>query len=169
MFDRFERLATGANRRLSAGLGLLVLALVGAVLAVVVLRYALQISLIWMQELYVWLHATIFLLGSVVLLSGDGHVRMDLIYRRLPVRVQTAADLFGVIFFALPWMVVLLIFALPYVRDSWQVGEASRETGGMPGLFLFKTVLVIFAVLMLLQLLLWMAALVRKLRQTNPP
>ena len=49
--------------------------------------------------------------------------------------------------------VVALIFSVSfgYVVDSWSRLEESREAGGMPGLFLLKTVILGFCVLLGLQ------------------
>ena len=46
-----------------------------------VLRYVFSVGWVWMQELYIWIHATVFMLGAGYTLLHDGHVRIDLIYR----------------------------------------------------------------------------------------
>ncbi len=51
----------------------------------------------------------------------------------------------------LPFMLVLLWFALPYVARSWAILETSRETSGLPAVFLLKTLIPLFAVMMALQ------------------
>ena len=48
-------------------------------------------------------------------------------------------------------MLVVAWMSWPYVADSWIRGEVSREAGGMPALYLLKTTIIVFAVLMILQ------------------
>ncbi len=48
-------------------------------------------------------------------------------------------------------VVFALVVSFPYVLQSWLGLEASREAGGLPGLFLLKTVILLFCGLILLQ------------------
>ncbi len=117
------------------------------VFLVVVLRYVFSFGAIWMQELYVWSHAIVFLMGAGYTLLHKGHVRIDLIYRSASNKYKSLIDLLGSVFFALPVIYVIFIKSLPMVERSWKVLEKSAEAGGLPGLFLFKTVLLVFALL----------------------
>ena len=114
---------------------------------VVVLRYVFGFGAIWMQELYVWSHAIVFLMGAGYTLLHKGHVRIDLIYRSASNKYKSLIDLLGSVFFALPVIYVIFIKSLPMVERSWKVLEKSAEAGGLPGLFLFKTVLLVFPLL----------------------
>lgn len=100
-----------------------------------------------MQELYVWSHAIVFLMGAGYTLLHKGHVRIDLIYRSASNKYKSLIDLLGSVFFALPVIYVIFIKSLPMVERSWKVLEKSAEAGGLPGLFLFKTVLLVFPLL----------------------
>ncbi len=60
-------------------------------------------------------------------------------------------DLGGVILLLLPFMGAVLWFALPYVGRSWAILEGSRETSGISAVFLLKTLIPLFAVMMALQ------------------
>ena len=117
------------------------------VFLVVVLRYVFSFGAIWMQELYVWSHAIVFLMGAGYTLLHKGHVRIDLIYRSASNKYKSLIDLLGSVFFALPVIYVIFIKSLPMVERSWKVLEKSAEAGGLPGLFLFKTVLLVFSLL----------------------
>lgn len=127
----------------------LAMALVGVV--VVVLRYAFDAGWIWMQESVTWMHALVFMLGAAYTLRHDEHVRVDVIYRRLSARRRAAIDLAGTLLFLLPLCGYLIYESLPYVSGSWRVAERSREAGGLPGLYLLKTVIPVMAVLLALQ------------------
>ena len=114
---------------------------------VVVLRYIFSYGAIWMQELYVWNHSIVFLLGAGYTLLHNGHVRIDLIYRTASLKYKSIIDIIGSIFFAIPVIYCIFIKSLPMVQRSWGVLEKSAEAGGLPGLFLFKSVLLVFCIL----------------------
>ena len=117
------------------------------VFSVVILRYVFGFGAIWMQELYVWTHAIVFLLGSGYTLLHNGHVRIDLIYRTASSRYKAIIDVLGCLIFALPVLYIIFIKSMPMVERSWKVFEKSAEAGGLPGLFLFKSVLLLFCIL----------------------
>jgi TRAP-type mannitol/chloroaromatic compound transport system permease small subunit len=48
-------------------------------------------------------------------------------------------------------MTVVLIYTWPYVSRSWRLWEASANVGGMPGYFILKSFVIVFAVLVGLQ------------------
>jgi TRAP-type mannitol/chloroaromatic compound transport system permease small subunit len=59
------------------------------------------------------------------------------------------------VLFLIPFMVVILLYGAPYVQRSWRIYEGSANIGGMPGLFVLKTFIPIFAILVLLQGIAW--------------
>jgi len=129
----------------------LTLALGLAGFLVVVMRYAFDSGYIWMQESLTWMHALIFMLGASYTLRHDEHVRVDVIYRGLPPRARAAIDLAGTLILLLPLCGYLLYESLPYVQASWRVAERSREAGGLPALYLLKTLIPLMAGLLALQ------------------
>lgn len=120
---------------------------------VVVMRYAFSSGFIWLQELFVWTYACVFMLGAGYTLLHDGHVRVDIFYARAGPRAQAIVNLIGVFAFLLPWMAVTAYMSWPYVKASWRLGEESPQSDGMPGLYLLKTVIILFCVLLGLQAL----------------
>ena len=118
---------------------------------VVVLRYAANVGFIWMQELYVWIHALVFTLAAGYTLMRNGHVRVDILYAKWSVRQKAMAELFGTLFLLLPWLAVTAFAGVPYVIASWATGEASASAGGMPAVFLLKTVILAFCLTLGLQ------------------
>lgn len=128
--------------------------LVAAVCAVVVvLRYVFLISFTWMQELYVWIHAIVFLAGASFAMLINAHVRVDIFYNKWPLKTRAVVEILGAIAFTLPWMIVLAFVSWPFVLDSWKILEGSAQPNGMPGVFLFRTMLLVFCALMTLQCL----------------
>lgn len=131
----------------------LTLAMVLVTTVVVVMRYVFGAGLIWMQESIIWMHATVFMLGVAYALQRDEHVRVDIFYRDMSERRRAMVDLFGVIFFLAPLCLFFLYESTDYVIAAWQIGEVSRDAGGLPYPFvpLLKTMLLVMPVLVLLQ------------------
>lgn len=118
---------------------------------VVVMRYTFSIGFIWMQESVLYLHAILFMLGAGYTLLHEGHVRVDVFYREMSEHQQAIVDFIGSIVFLLPVSILLWWWSWPYVEQSWEIGEGSRETSGIQALYLFKTVILAFAGLIALQ------------------
>ena len=66
-------------------------------------------------------------------------------------RTKALVDLLGSLLLLLPFMFVLLTLSVPFARRSWAVLERSQEASGLPLVFVLKTLIPIFAVLMALQ------------------
>ncbi|MFT4653902.1 MAG: TRAP-type mannitol/chloroaromatic compound transport system permease small subunit [Kangiellaceae bacterium] len=119
--------------------------------AVVVLRYGFDLGWIAMQESITYLHAAVFLLGSAYTYQQNGHVRVDVFYRRYSVKVKHIVDLLGCLLLMLPVASYIAITCWPYVMQSWQLLEGSREPGGLPFVYILKSFMLIFAIMMVLQ------------------
>ena len=120
---------------------------------VVLLRYVFAIGFIPLQESIWFMHGLVFLPGAGFTLLKNGHVRVDIYYREAAVETRALIDLIGCVVFLLPFCALTFVLASPYVATSWAVLERSREVGGLPGIFLLKSVLLVFAVLLGLQAL----------------
>jgi len=124
---------------------------------VVLLRYGFSIGYPWLQELYVWQHAAIFMIGAGYTLKHNGHVNVDVLYTRMTPRRKAWVDIIGTAVFLLPWVIVVALYAAPFVTSSWAVGEASSQSDGMPALYLLKSVIWVFCAVLGLQGLALMA------------
>lgn len=150
--------------RIGRGVAWLTLALVLVTVCVVVLRYAFNQGSIRLQESILYLHSIIFLLGAAFTLKRDGHVRVDIFYRGMSERRRALVDAAGVLVLLLPTCLFILIVSLPYVISSWQLLEGSREPGGLPAVFLLKTLIPLAMVLLVLQGLAMLMRAVNRLR-----
>jgi TRAP-type mannitol/chloroaromatic compound transport system permease small subunit len=119
--------------------------------AVVVLRYVFDMGFPWMQELYVWQHAAVFMAGAGYTMLHRGHVNVDVLYGQMSLRRRAWVDIAGTLLFLFPWLAVLAVTAAPFVLSSWGIREASSTAGGMPGLYLLKSLLWAFCALLFLQ------------------
>jgi TRAP-type mannitol/chloroaromatic compound transport system permease small subunit len=118
---------------------------------VVVLRYAFGIGSIWLTESIIYGHATLFMLAAAWTLRENGHVRVDIFYSEASARTKAMIDFVGALLLLIPFMLVLLAFAVPYVGRSWAIFERSRETSGLPVVFVLKTLIPAFAIMFALQ------------------
>ena len=129
----------------------LALALVLVTFAVVVLRYGFDYGSIALQESILYLHATLFMLGAAHTLKRDAHVRVDIFYRDRPARARAWVDLAGALFLLLPVCLFLAWVSRDYVAMAWTLREGSHEAGGLPYVYLLKTLIPVSALLLLLQ------------------
>jgi len=149
-----ERLATlldALSERVGRLVSWLTLGMVLATVTVVVMRYAAGMGLIWLQESINWMHSLVFMLGAAYTLKADQHVRVDVFYRGMSERRKAAINLAGTLLFLLPLCAFLLVESWQYVATSWRIAERSREAGGLPMIYLLKTVIPVMAVLLALQ------------------
>jgi TRAP-type mannitol/chloroaromatic compound transport system permease small subunit len=119
--------------------------------AVVLLRYAFGIGSIKLQESVLYAHAGLFMLAAAWTLQVGGHVRVDVFYAQARPRTRALVDLLGALLFLLPFAAALAALSLPYVERSWAILERSREASGLPFVYLLKTLIPIFALLLGLQ------------------
>lgn len=129
----------------------LALGLVLVQFAVVVLRYLYGTSFIKLQESVIYLHATLFMLGAGYTWLHDGHVRVDVFYGEATPKTKALVDLLGVLTCVIPFCVVVITVSWPFVRRSWAVLEGPLHYGGIKAVFLLKTLVLLFALLLLLQ------------------
>ncbi len=144
----------------------LTLLMVIVTFVVVVMRYLFDFGLIWLQESVVWMHACVFMIGAAYTLQQEEHVRVDIFYRAMSPKRRAWVDLIGVLLFLLPLCVLRAWTSLDYVALSWQLREASRESGGMPYPLvpLLKSTLVVMPILLGLQGISMLLRCIRTLR-----
>lgn len=145
--DRIDRF----NAAIGRAAAWLCLFVVTVQFAVVVLRYLFGAGSIWLSESIIYAHAALFMLAAPWTLREGGHVRVDVFYAEAGPRTRALVELWGAIFLLLPFMLLLGYFALPYVARSWSILETSRESSGIPAVFVLKTLIPLFALLMALQ------------------
>lgn len=132
-------------------LSLLTLLMMLLLSLVVILRYGFGIGSIALQESVTYLHAIVFMLGAAYTLKLDGHVRVDIFYRRFSARRKAWVNSLGGIILLLPICTYIGIISLGFVVQSWQILERSSEPGGIPAVFLLKTLIPLMAITLSLQ------------------
>lgn len=149
--ERLARWLGALSEWTGRGIAWLTLFMVLTTFGIVVLRYGFGIGSIAAQEAVTYMHALVFLLGAAYTLKHDGHVRVDIFYRGMSERRRAWIDLLGTLLLLMPVCLFILWASWDYVAASWALREGSRETSGLPGVYLLKTAIPLMAVLLLLQ------------------
>lgn len=108
---------------------ILVAVLVSATNAVI--RKTMNVSSNSWLELQWYLFGAAFLLAAAYTLKQNEHIRIDIVYGAFSRRVQHWIDLFGHVFFLMPFVVLMLYLFIPYVSMSVRSGEVSTNSGGL--------------------------------------
>ena len=127
----------------------LTLVMVLLTFSIVILRYGFNLGWIWLQESVTYLHVAVFTIAAAWTLQLDGHVRVDIFYTDMSPKRRALVNLLGSVLFLLPFCVFVLIIAAPYVADSWKLLEGSREAGGLPLVFVLKSLILVLPTLLL--------------------
>ncbi len=136
---------------LAGGVKWLALVMVLITLAIVVLRYIFNMGAIPLRESVMYMHGLLFLIGIPYGLRQNTHVRVDILYANRLRHLQKHINLFGHIVFLVPVSIFIIYTSWSYVIASWQVLEGSAEVGGLPAIFLLKSLIPLCGLLLLLQ------------------
>ena len=118
---------------------------------VVVMRYGLDLGSVLLQDVVLYLHGALFLLGSSFALKRNAHVRVDIFYREFSEKKKAFVDLVGHCLFLQPVCWVIFLFSWGYVELSWRIMEVSAEPDGLPFVYLQKSLLIALCLFMALQ------------------
>lgn len=118
---------------------------------IVVLRYGMNQGWIWLQESVTYLHALVFMTAAAWTFQTDDHVRVDIFYRGRSPRHKAWVNLLGTLVFLAPFSIFLMVIGWDYVAASWATREGSREAGGLPLVYLLKSLILVMPALLLIQ------------------
>jgi len=133
--------------------------LAGAILALLVLlvvydammRYLFQSGSVALQELEWHLFDIIIMLGIAYTLQRAAHVRVDIFYEQYSLKVRSAVNIIGILFFILPFSLLIIYVGFDFVMISFVQMEASSDPGGLSYRFLVKALMPLAFVLLILQ------------------
>jgi TRAP-type mannitol/chloroaromatic compound transport system permease small subunit len=126
------------------------LLMIGLVATNVLLRYSMSVGSVWAQELEWHLLAALILLGICYALQRGENVRVDVFYAGYSARRKYIVDLVSL---ALLLAVSLLFIkiSVPYVMQSYVIGEGSADPGGIAYRWVIKAFIPLGYVLVALQ------------------
>lgn len=151
LLNKYIQAINGINDWLGskvAWLNVLLILLIGVD---VVLRYVFNTGFVALGELEWHLFALIFLLCMGYSLRHDQHVRVDVFYNQFSERAKAWVNLLGAIFMLLPFCVVCIYAGFKFGYYSFQFREGSPNPGGLPALYLIKSMIAVGFVFLLLQ------------------
>ena len=96
-----------------------------------VIRKAFDMSSNAWLELQWYLYGTVFLLAAAYTLQKNEHVRIDFVSNMLSKRTRDWVDLFGYVFFLLPFTTLMVYLSFPWFVKSFFSGEYSANAGGL--------------------------------------
>lgn len=118
---------------------------------IVLIRTVFDTGSVAMQEAVTYMHALVLMCAAAYTLRCDGHVRVDIFYRRYSVLQKAWLDAVGTLLFLLPFCLFTLAISWHYVANSWTIREISPDAGGIPAVFLLKTLILVNSGLLALQ------------------
>lgn len=142
--DTITEIIAGAARWFALGL-------VVATAIIVIQRYVFGYASTKLAESVIYMHALLFLLSSGSALLHGGHVRVDVFLAKMNERGRAWVDLLGTYLALMPMSALILWSSTGYLSSSWRILESSRESDGLAFVFLLKTAIPLFAILMILQ------------------
>jgi len=149
--DSIIQFIDSTNEKIGKAFSWLMLVMAGVTFITVIFRYLFGVGWVWMQEISVYSHAVIFLGVAGFALLKDGHVRVDIFYRGASARRKAWVNLLGTSLLLFPTCILIFSGSLPYVIDSWSVFEGSKDGGGLEAVFILKSFILVFSVLLFLQ------------------
>lgn len=165
-----NRVATGIEHLIDfsgRAVSWLTLLMVVITFIIVVFRYVFDIGWISLQESITYLHAMVFLIGAAYTMQHESHVRVDIFYSCFNQTTRAWIDLCGALFMLLPFMLFLCWVSWEYVAESWGVMEGSREAGGLPGVYLLKSLILVMAGTLTLQAISQVIRSIQKITDDN--
>jgi len=141
LFSAIHQRLSAFTEKLGQLISWLTLIMTIVMFTLVVLRYAFSFNLIFLQESVLYLHAIVFLLGAGYTFKANEHVRVDILYRSLSEHKQALINLLGCLFLLLPMMMFIGVISWEYVGFSWSIMEKSQEAGGLPFVYLLKSMI----------------------------
>lgn len=145
------RVIDAINEVIGRAVTWLILVMVGVQFVVVVMRYVFGVGSIFLQEAIMYLFAMQFLAAVGYTLLHDDHVRIDVFYGRMRTKQKAIINLVGTFVFLFPFTVVVFWNSLPFVLGSWRSLEGSTSVSGIQAVYLLKSFIIVFSVLLFIQ------------------
>lgn len=151
MLSKLAKLINQTNELIGKSIAWLLLVMVSMTFLNVVMRYGFDFGLIALQESVIYLHAFVFMLAIAYTYKHDAHVRVDVFYAHYSARTKAWVDILGTLFLLLPFCFYLSYGSWQYTENAWRLLEKSSEAGGLPLVFILKTLIPVMPVLLALQ------------------
>jgi TRAP-type mannitol/chloroaromatic compound transport system permease small subunit len=143
MLRELARKIDRAQDAFGRALAWVILLMVLVVFTDVLMRYLLQTTYVWTQELEWYLFAISYLMAAGYVMLWDEHVRVDIVYSRLSPRGKAWLDFILLWVFFFPSVLMVMYTTWPFFRNSLAVMEGSPDPGGIPLRWALKGVIIV--------------------------
>ena len=117
---------------------------------IVISRYVFGVGRADLQELALYLHALVFLGCAGWALTEEEHVRVDILYKDKSKSYKKLINTLGLVFFVLPVVFTISFYSIDFIKLSWLLKESSTEPGGLKTVYLHKTIILLFPLVLFL-------------------
>ncbi len=142
-----EKIVRWSSNLTAFALGALVLLIVYDAL----MRYLFSAGSTALQELEWHLFDVVILLSIAYTMRLGAHVRVDILYEKFPPRLRHWIDIVSILFFILPFSLLIVYIGFGFVEVSFLQNEASSDPGGLPYRWVVKSLIVVAFVLLFLE------------------
>ena len=127
------------------------LLLIGELVYDTVARYVFNAPTEWSYDVSYMLYGTFFMIGAAYTLLQDEHVRIGVVYDKMPERGKAIVNMLGYLLFFFPSVIALFYFGGDYAYKSLIMNEHSGVSMWSPPIYPFKMILPVAAMLLLMQ------------------
>ena len=117
----------------------------------VFMRYALRAPTGWAFDISYIMYGALFMMCGAYTLSVNGHVRADMLFRRLSPPRQAWLELVLYVLFFFPGVIALIYFGTIYAGESWGYREVSVYSPASVPVYPLKSLIPLSGLLLLLQ------------------
>ena len=151
MNNKFLKFADDISRISGTAISWLIIVLVFELVYDTIARYVFNAPTIWSFDISYMLYAILFMIGGVYTLMDNKHIRVDVFTEKFSPKNRALLEIIGYLLFFFPVVLVLLIYGIIFVHESWIMGECQTKSYWSPRLCYFKLVIPISALLLVLQ------------------
>jgi len=113
------------------------------IVANVIMRYALNVNYIWIEEVQWHMYAVGFMFGIGYAIMHDAHVRVDVLAANFRQTTRAWIELFAIVAIILPMSWIIISYGIPFVEASYNRNERSSAPGGLANRWMIKSVIVL--------------------------
>ena len=96
-----------------------------------IIRKVFNVSSNAWLELQWYLFGAVFMLGAAYTFMKNEHIRIDIVAGNFRKRTRDWIDVFGHVFFLIPFTWIMIYHGLPFFYRSFAIGESSMNAGGL--------------------------------------
>lgn len=148
---KFVHAIEGLSLWVGRAFGWCILILTLSVSYEVFVRYVLNAPTVWAFDMMIQMYGALFLMCGAYALAQDTHVRADVVYRLLPIKVQASLDFVLYFLFFFPGVIALAWYGYEIASDSWRYKEVSFNSPASIQIYFFKSLIPLSGALLVLQ------------------